>query len=255
MVGCCVGGYSQHRQETEQLESFYTVDKKIHSNYIDDDNGILRETVSSHDSSSDNEDAPPMSYKVKSEFEGRKDYYYTYFDHKLASFLSCFACCCQSSRCVRKRVERLNMHHECVESLTGETDIVTIIRNLRQSEFVNKHQLSNYQRFFVNKFKKYHLSAEEDVKEWNVERQENEGELCKPGYDDYIYSPEVIQYNSELLDIDNPTDRRIYFELTGKKIKHNDLILADEEELIYMKDKDDGPRLSLPQQERPIRKR
>jgi len=62
------------------------------------------------------------------------------------------------------------------------------------------------------------LTADDHAKEWLEERQKNDAELFQAGFEEYNYSPEVTQYNAEQLKIDNPTDRRIFFELTGCKI-------------------------------------
>merc|ERR1711957_994968 len=99
--------------------------------------------------------------------------------------------------------------------LNGETDIVNMIRTLRMSDFVNRH-------------KKYHLTADENTKEWVEEREKNDAELFQAGFDEYNYSPEVTKYNADQLNIDNLTDRRIFFELTGCKIDQADDFEEDE---------------------------
>jgi len=126
-----------------------------------------------------------MNVKIKNEFDGRKEYEYLYCDHFIAWVLSFCECCCKNAPCFKRRLERFNFHKECVELLQGEIDIVSIIRTLRMSDFVNNNKLKNYQRFFINKFKKYNLSADEHVKDWVEERLKNELELTQPGFEEY----------------------------------------------------------------------
>jgi len=221
-MGFCVGGYESFRQETEQLDSFYSSDKNVKSAEIHTDD---HDSSQGHDAEHQGND---MFSKVKHEFDGRQEYQYLYCDHFSAWLLSFFECFCKNSKCLRKRVDRMNFHNECVDLLTGETDIVNMVRSLRMSDFVNRHKLTNYQRYFINKFKKYHLTADDKTKEWLEERQKNDEELFQAGFEEHNYSPEVTQYNGEQLNIDNPIDRRIFFELTGCKIDQEDDFEEDE---------------------------
>lgn len=66
------------------------------------------------------------------------------------------------------------------------------------------------------------MSADDHVKNWLEERVKNEEEMTVAGFDDYTYSPEVTEANAEQLNIENITDRRIFFELTGYKINKDD---------------------------------
>jgi len=125
IMGCCVGGYETFRQETEQLESFYSSDKNVKSAEIFAASPDHPENRDAH------QQGNGMLAKVKLEFEGRQEYQYLYCDHFTAWLLSFFECFCKNSKCLRKRVDRLNFHNECVDLLTGETDIVNMVRTLR----------------------------------------------------------------------------------------------------------------------------
>ena len=46
--------------------------------------------------------------------------------------------------------------------------------------------------------------------------------MTMAGFDECIYSSEVTEFNAEQLNIENFTDRRIFFELTGCKINKDD---------------------------------
>ena len=55
----------------------------------------------------------------------------------------------------------------------------------------------------------------------------------------------MTSYNAGLLSLENATDRRIFFELTGKKPPAEDEDLDEEEEIVYAKDREpDGPQLT-----------
>jgi len=56
----------------------------------------------------------------------------------------------------------------------------------------------------------------------------NEEELMVTGFDDINYDKELIYKNLEKLDLDNDTDRRIFYELVGCKIKEEDDYEEDE---------------------------
>jgi len=79
IMSCCIGGYETFRQETEQLESFYSSDKNINSDHIQD-----QDNEKSNHSGQDTEADKDMHIKIKNEFDGRKEYEYLYCDHFIA---------------------------------------------------------------------------------------------------------------------------------------------------------------------------
>ena len=69
-MGFCVGGYESFRQETEQLDSFYSSDKNVKSAEIHTDD---HDSSQGHDAEHQGND---MFSKVKHEFDGRQEYQY-----------------------------------------------------------------------------------------------------------------------------------------------------------------------------------
>jgi len=63
---CCIGGYESFRQETEQLESFYSSGKRIKSH------SIVGEEEDTNTGDNEGEHGPEnMAARINKEFEGR----------------------------------------------------------------------------------------------------------------------------------------------------------------------------------------
>lgn len=97
--------------------------------------------------------------------------------------------------------------------MSDELDLITLVKSWRKADFVAKMQLKPYQRYFLNKFNQFHLSRQDDVKEAMQERIETEATLQEGG----LYGELFEDYSQELKE-ENPIDRRIVYELTGKKL-------------------------------------
>jgi hypothetical protein len=65
--------------------------------------------------------------------------------------------------------------------MNDELDIVGLIRTLRKTQFMSNAYLKEYQKFFINKFHLYHLSADDEInKDVNL-KQKMENSLSCPG--------------------------------------------------------------------------
>ena len=84
--------------------------------------------------------------------------------------------------------------------MNQETDIVSIIEQLRVAQFSQIVTLQKYQRYFVNKFQRYYLST--DLKENKVQqkRAEKDAHLIESSYDvEGTYEPGKLQSMTDLL--------------------------------------------------------
>jgi hypothetical protein len=63
--------------------------------------------------------------------------------------------------------------------MKSEIDIVSIVHRNRISYFLHKERLDKYQRYFVNKFKFYNLSLDEQENAQQVDRRIAESVLIE----------------------------------------------------------------------------
>ena len=98
-----------------------------------------------------------------------------------------------------------------------ELDIVNYVQNLRLSQFAHKLTMNGHQRWFVNKFQKYNLFTEnEKLMEPIEEAEEKEAYRIQAGYEEGAYK--TFDKQLDKLCLQESVDRRIIFELIGRKI-------------------------------------
>jgi hypothetical protein len=133
---------------------------------------------------------------------------------------------------LKKRAERLELHEVNMERMENELDIIALVKSLRLSEFVHQTHLSEYQRYFVNKFRNYHLDHEIEINEYIKDRSNLEQELTESGYTAVSYEMKTLEEMTTKLSIDSAIDRRIIHEVIGVKVNPEDSygILEDEDE-------------------------
>lgn len=66
--------------------------------------------------------------------------------------------------------------------MENELDIVQYVSSLRLSSFISRMKLTTYQRYFINKFRAFHISAEEKENELITQLDIEEDELIEAGY-------------------------------------------------------------------------
>ena len=93
--------------------------------------------------------------------------------------------------------------------------------------------MNGHQRWFVNKFMKYNL-AEDDIETMEaIERTEKkEAARTRPGYSFEAYAS--VAHHANNLNTHEATDRRIVFELTGRKL--TPLGVFEEDEVVVGND-------------------
>jgi hypothetical protein len=75
--------------------------------------------------------------------------------------------------------------------------------------------MKDHQRYFVNKFKVFHVGADTDENEYENDIAVKEIELLGSGYDEKSYSERKISSMTEkLLQEDSDITRKIVYELT-----------------------------------------
>ena len=99
----------------------------------------------------------------------------------------------------------------------------------RVSEFVNKMTLSKYQRYFINKFRKYKLNSAFDLHKSYKEADEYDQHFHQSGYCDEQYTLQMQYNNVEQLQVDDRVDRRIIYEMAGISIDLADRFSMDYE--------------------------
>jgi hypothetical protein len=97
---------------------------------------------------------------VREELDSRATYDYDYSQWRCADLLKFPFCCCNSKPCSKARRARQDLHDDNVSRLSSELDIANMVQAQRISKFVEVTHLSKTQRFFVNKFRKYHIDDE-----------------------------------------------------------------------------------------------
>ena len=155
--GLFMSDYEDFKKNMSILKSFYTIDKNtMDQNYVQEKiNRNLIGEEGPHDTLINN---------IKKRLDLNIEYRYGYGSFVCARLISCFNCCCYQTSCAQKRLKRYELHEEGVQRMNDELDIVGLIRTLRKSQFMANTYLKEYQRFFISKFRYYHLSANED---WN----------------------------------------------------------------------------------------
>jgi hypothetical protein len=106
--------------------------------------------------------------------------------------------------------------------MENELDIVSFLKSLRISEFIHQTHLTEYQRYFVNKFRNYHLSHDEKTNDHLKERCNIEDLLVESGFDDSTYDKNKVEKMTNQLSIESDIDRRIIFEVIGVKANSAD---------------------------------
>ena len=91
--------------ETKLLRTFYSVDKSMAGHKLNKKESDVRLSL-----------AEMLSH--------RKDYQYKFMAH----FCTKFACCCLKKKC-SKAIAKKRLHHESVERLMRELDIVSFVRD------------------------------------------------------------------------------------------------------------------------------
>jgi len=83
---------------------------------------------------------------------------------------------------------------------------------------MRKGVVKKHQRYFVNKFRKYHIDADAEKNAEEVERFEMEQELTEAGYSNTQYNDERVMDMAKDFDETVESDRYIFFQLTGIKL-------------------------------------
>jgi hypothetical protein len=108
-----------------------------------------------------------------------------------------------------------------------ELDIVNYVRNQRLSCFAQKLTMNGHQRWFVNKFMKYNLASDDvETMEAISRTEEKEAARTRPGHSFEAYAS--IAHHANNLNTHEATDRRIVFELTGRKLTPYGVFAEDE---------------------------
>jgi hypothetical protein len=117
--------------------------------------------------------------------KGRAEYEYSYTQSSIAGCLDSPFCCFESQECTKKRKAKRHLHHKNLARLESEKDIANIVQHIRVSKFIQGTQFTPAQRYFVTKFRKYHLDDDADENEVQLHRIEKEANLTKSGYSNF----------------------------------------------------------------------
>ena len=106
--------------------------------------------------------------------------------------------------------------------------------------------MTGHQRWFVNKFQKYNLANDLEVMDQIKKSEKKEALRTQPGWSKESY--QGIMTRARNLDVTESVDRRLLFELMGKKInpdgtlKENENVKKKVEKIV---DDDDRVNISL----------
>ena len=107
-----------------------------------------------------------------------------------------------------------------------ELDIVSFVRDQRLSSFAHKLTMNGHQRWFVNKFQKYNLATEDlETMDKIKQAEDKEALRTRPGYSKESYAS--IAAHAMALNTHESTDRRLVFELTGRKLNVDGNFIED----------------------------
>jgi fructose-1,6-bisphosphatase len=70
--------------------------------------------------------------------------------------------------------------------MENELDIVQYVSSLRLSSFISRMKLSTYQRYFINKFRTFHISSDEMENDQIAKLDKEEDDLIEAGYTDQL---------------------------------------------------------------------
>jgi hypothetical protein len=113
---------------------------------------------------------------------------------------------------------------------------VNLIKSLRISLFVQNEDLHKYQRYFINKFRKYHLSAKKEENDFQKESLVKYSELSQAGYNIECYDKDKMNEMIGHLDsTKNRMDRHIIYELTGEKVDKNETFIKQDSDEEFFK--------------------
>ena len=85
---------------------------------------------------------------------------------------------------MQKKLARLEVYEKNITRMENELDIVQYVSSLRLSSFIARMKLKTYQRYFINKFRTYHISTVEKENELITTLDREEDELIEAGYTD-----------------------------------------------------------------------
>ena len=155
-----------------------------------------------------------MKKEVLGEMTLRKEYKYKYSTYVLASILK-MCCCCNKMHCIRLRTEQLESYKKNISRMENELDIVQYVSALRLSTFVSRMKLTTYQRYFINKFRAYHISSNEKENELITTLDKEEDDLIEAGYTDQLRDMNKVEQMVNQLNLQSAVDRKIILSLTG----------------------------------------
>jgi hypothetical protein len=91
--------------------------------------------------------------------------------------------------------------------MENELDIIQYVSSLRLSSFMTRMKLTTYQRYFVNKFRAYHISSSERENDLIVAYDSKEDRLIEAGYTDQLKDMNKVEEMVHKLNFDKVIDR------------------------------------------------